>query len=262
MLKKIAALFLICAFTIMVATGCGGEANTPMENEPVNLSVSAAASLKDVAEELKILYEAQNTDVTISYNMAGSGTLQQQIENGAPADLFISAGKQQMDTLQEKGLLVDSSRKDLLGNELVLISDKNSELADFEALTEADVEKIAIGTPETVPAGKYAQEVLTSLGLWEQVQDKLVQAQDVRQVLNYVETGNAEAGLVYRTDALASDQVKIVAKAPADSSEPIVYPMAVIKASQHQKEAQEFANFLRSDEAVALFEKYGFTVIR
>lgn len=245
----------------MSVIGCGGKTEQG-KTEAVNLTVSAAASLQDAAGELKALYESKNPGTKITMNLASSGTLQKQIEEGAPADLFISAGKSQMDALSQKGLIIEESRKDLLGNELVLVAEKNSSLAGFEGLTGENVKQISIGTPETVPAGQYAKETLTALKLWDQIHPKMVLAKDVRQVLTYVETGNVDAGLVYRTDAATSTVVKIVAVAPAGSNKPIVYPMAVIKSTKYQKQTEEFAKFLQSDDAVKIFEKYGFKVIK
>ncbi|MGI6428677.1 MAG: molybdate ABC transporter substrate-binding protein [Syntrophomonadaceae bacterium] len=136
-----------------------------MTTASVELNVSAAASLTDAAKEIADLYSQQHPDIKITYNFASSGTLQKQIEEGAPADLFISAGKKQMDALQEQGLIVDSSRKDLLGNELVLIAPEDSTLTGFEGLTAAPIDKIAIGTPETVPAGKVCPGGLNLYGI-------------------------------------------------------------------------------------------------
>lgn len=258
-MKRMFFLLGFVLFIIAVAAGCGvNKAKT----EPVSLTISAAASLQDALNELKTIYAKQHPDVTITYNFAASGPLQKQIEEGAPVDLFISAGKSQMDALAEKGLLVDASRLDLLGNELVLIAKKDSKLTGFEGLTDPGVANISIGTPETVPAGKYAQEALTSLKLWDKLQPKLVQANDVRQVLTYVETGNVDAGLVYRSDTLVGKEIEIVAAAPADSHKPIVYPMAIIKSTKHQKETEAFAAFLSGDDAAQVFIKYGFKTIK
>ncbi|MFX4262168.1 molybdate ABC transporter substrate-binding protein [Pelotomaculum propionicicum] len=257
-MKKLFTFLALVLFIAVSVIGCGGKKS----EEPVNLTISAAASLQDAAGELKALYESKNTGTTITMNLASSGTLQKQIEEGAPADLFISAGQSQMDALSQKGLIIEESRKDLLGNELVLVAGKDSSLAGFESLTGENVKKISIGTPESVPAGQYAKETLTSLKLWDQLQPKIILAKDVRQVLTYVETGNVDAGLVYRTDAATSASVKIVSSAPDGSNKPILYPMAVVKSTKYQKQAEEFARFLQSDDAVKIFEKYGFKVIR
>lgn len=260
-MKKTLTFLVLALFVMAFAAGCGGT-KEPAKTEPVNLNISAAASLQDAAGELKTLYETENAGVILTLNLASSGTLQKQIEEGAPADLFISAGKSQMDALSQKELIIEESRQDLLGNELVLIAGKDSKITKFEDLTDASVGTISIGTPETVPAGSYAKETLSNLNLWEQLEPKMVLAKDVRQVLTYVETGNVDAGLIYRTDAATSDKVEIIAAAPAGSSKPIVYPMAVIKDTKHQKEAEDFAAFLTTDEAVNIFEKYGFKVLK
>lgn len=251
-------LLIVIAFAL---AGCGSNQEQPgTEAEQVKLTISAAASLQDAAAELKDIYQEEHSGVDITYNFAASGPLQKQIEEGAPVDLFISAGKKQMDALADKGLIVDSSRVNLLSNELVLIAGKDSKLTGFDDLTGAGVKQIGIGTPETVPAGSYAQEALTNLNLWDKLQSskKLVMAKDVRAVLQYVETGNVDAGLVYRSDAMAGQNIKIVAAAPADSHKPIEYPMAVIKSTKHQKETEDFAAFLQSAAAAEVFEKYGF----
>jgi len=262
-MKKVFVLLTLILFVVAAVAGCGSAKEQPKANvEPVNLTISAAASLQDTTGELKEIFEKQHPDVTITFNLASSGALQKQIEEGAPTDLFISAGKSQMDALAGKGLIVDASRKDLLGNDLVLIAGKDSKLTGFEGLTDISVNKISIGTPETVPAGKYAQEALTTLKLWDQLQSKLVLAKDVRQVLTYVETGNVDAGVVYRTDAIAGKDIKIITAAPEGSYKPIVYPMAVIKSTKHPKEAEAFAAFLQSDDAVKVFGKYGFKVLK
>lgn len=265
-MKRFYALTVFILFALTIVTGCGKTQEQPNQTqskgEPVKLTVSAAASLKDAAEELKTIYAKQNPDVNITYNFGASGTLQKQIEEGAPADLFISAGKKQLDALEEKGLVVKESRKDLLGNDLVLVVKKDSKVTGFEDLSKPEVEKISIGTPESVPAGQYAKDALTSMKLWDKLQAKLVLAKDVRQVLTYVETGNVAAGLVYSSDALMGKDIKVVATVPADSHKPILYPMAIIKSSKQPKAAEDFANFLAGDEAAKVFEKYGFKTLK
>lgn len=257
-MKKVFVLLGLVLFVAAIATGCWG--GTGAKTEPVNLTVSAAASLKDVLEELKGVYAQKHPGVSITYNFAASGPLQKQIEEGAPADFFISAGKSQMDALAQKGLLADSSRKDLLGNELVLIAKKDSKIGSFEDLAGSGISKICIGTPESVPVGQYSKDALTSMKLWDKLQPKLVMANDVRQVLTYVESGNVDAGLVYRTDAMIGKETKVVAPAPANSYKPVIYPMAIIKSSKHLKDTEDFAAFLSSDEAGRVFQKYGFTL--
>ena len=263
-MKKFLAITALMLLVISILSGCGGTKEQPTQPkaESVKLTISAAASLKDAAEELKTIYAKQNKDVNITYTYGASGTLQKQIEEGAPVDMFISAGKKQMDNLDAKGLIVKESRQDLLGNDLVLVAKKDSKITDFEDLSKPEIKQIGIGTPGSVPAGDYAQEALTTMQLWDKLQPKRVLTQDVRQVLTYVETGNVDAGLVYRSDALMGKDVKIIATAPSDSHKPIVYPMAVIKSTKQQKEVEKFAAFLSGEEAAKVFEKYGFKTIK
>lgn len=258
-MKKILALLVAYLILFATTTGCGSKKTVA---SPVNLTVSAASSLKDAAVELKTIYEQQNPGITITYNFAASGTLQKQIEEGAPVDLFISAGQAQMDALTGKGLVLEGSRKNLLGNDLVLIAKNDSQLTSFKELVSQSVARISIGAPEIVPAGNYAREALTSLGIWDSIQTKLVLAKDVRQVLTYVETGNVDAGLVYRSDALTGKSIKVVDTAPAGSHKPIVYPMGVIKSTSYQKQVIAFASFLTGNEASRVFEKYGFKTLK
>ena len=189
-MKKVSWL-LVFSFVLMLSlVGCSaGKTSEPVAKvEPTEIMVSAAASMKDSMTELQKAYAIKTPAVKLTIVYGASGTLQQQIEQGAPSDLFISAGKSQMDALEAKNLLVKESKVDLIGNDLVLVTGKdNTKITSMEDLTKAD--KISIGTPESVPAGKYAQESLTNLKLWEAVQPKLVLAKDVTQVLNYVETG-------------------------------------------------------------------------
>ena len=230
--------------------------------QPVTLNVSGAASLSNVLKAINTAYSQVNPNVTISANFASSGTLQTQIENGAPADVFISAALAQMDNLQKENLIVTTTRKNLLYNNLVMIVPNSSTLGltSFSDLTSAKVTKIAIGDPKSVPAGTYAQKAFDELGITAQIQSKFVMGADVTTVLNYVATGNVDAGFVYSTDALSSTQVKVVAQAPADINSLIVYPAALIANTKNQAAAQAYLNFLFTDQAKALFQQYGFTL--
>ncbi len=227
----------------------------------VSLTISAASSMTDAMNAIQKLYQAANPHVTLVMNYGSSGTLEQQIEQGAPADLFISAADKQMNMLEQKSLILTDTRTVLVRNRLVLIVPKGTAaVTGFGDLTKASVKFLAIGEPSSVPAGQYAQETLTSLGLWEQVQPKLVRGNNVRAVLTYVESGNADAGLVYSTDALTSHNVKVIATAAEDSHSPIVYPAAVISTSKHQAAARAFVAYLSSALARAVFLHYGFVM--
>ncbi len=226
------------------------------------LVVSAAASLKEALSEVNTAFLAKNPGTSIDLNLAGSGALQQQIEQGAPVDVFISAAKKQMDALAAKGLLQDGSAVDLLGNKVVLVGPAGAtKPASFEALVEPSVKQIAIGEPGSVPAGQYAQQIFAYYKIADAVKPRLVFAKDVRMVLTYVETGNVDAGIVYLTDARQSGKVVILAEAPADSHDPVIYPAAIIKAARQPAAARVYLDFLKSPEAAGLFAKRGFEVL-
>ncbi|MBW4490567.1 MAG: molybdate ABC transporter substrate-binding protein [Trichocoleus desertorum ATA4-8-CV12] len=234
--------------------------STP-QNQPVALTISAAASLTDVMEEVRLAWQQERPDVVLTFNFGSSGSLQAQIEQGAPVDIFVSAASKQMDALQKQGLILTDTRKNLLTNQVVLIEPRNaSALKDFFGLRNVTVQRIAIGDPVSVPVGKYSQEVLTSLGIFEAVKPKLILTKDVRQVLSYVETGNVDAGIVYLTDAKGSEQVRIVAIAPEKSHSPVAYPIAVLRDSKNIDAAQKFEQFLFTQQAKAVFQKHGFGI--
>ncbi|MDY0410337.1 molybdate ABC transporter substrate-binding protein [Virgibacillus soli] len=186
--------------------------------------------------------------------------MQQQISQGAPVDIFFSAAEDKFDLLVDDGAIAKEDGVDLLKNELVLVVPKGdiSRIASLEDVTKDEVGRISIGTPETVPAGKYAKESLESLHIWNSVQEKTIYAKDVRQVLSYVETGNVEAGLVYKTDALVSEKVVIAASVDTDTHASIVYPVGVLRKSKQYEAAKEFYEYLQSAAALKVFDKYGF----
>ena len=248
----LATLLLVMGLPILTSSPVSAQSNN-------NLLISAAASLKEALEEIKPLYQQSKPNVKINYNFGSSGALQQQIEQGAPADIFISAAKKQVDALEQKGLLVPGTRNIIAKNRLVLVVPKNVVgITSFYSLKDAKVKKIAIGEPRSVPAGQYAQQVLEKLKIWSEIKSKLVFANNVRQVLASVESGNADAGLVYITDAKISDKVKVVVTADEKYHSPIIYPLAVVKRSKNVDAAKEFSQFLSSNQAKTVFKKYGF----
>jgi len=226
--------------------------------------VSAAASLQDVFREIGRQFETR-TGTRVSFNFGASGALQKQIESGAPVDVFASAGRPQMDALASQGLITPESRRDFTGNALVLVvpADQALELKSLADLGGLKVKRLAMGNPKTVPVGQYSEQSLTRLGLWQQLQSRVVLGEDVRQVLDYVARGEVEAGLVYASDVRAADsRVRIVARAPADSHDPILYPIAAVRASKQPEAARSFIDAVMSDEGQRSLEKYGFERIR
>ncbi len=251
--RIMASLLVLSIFTVLLA-GCSKG------NEPTELLISAAASLKSSMEELQAAYKKSHPEVTLTYNFAGSGTLEEQIREGAPADIFFSAAQKQMNSLEADNLIDSSTRADLLSNEIVLVVPKDStlDIGDFSDIVKAKV--VAIGDPESVPAGQYAKEVFDYLGIWEDISVKASLGKDVTEVLAWVGAGSAEAGVVYKTDAALTDNVEIAAAAPEGSYQKAVYPAAVINASKNKEAAKEFLEFLNSEEADSIFTKYGFDI--
>ena len=251
--RSISPVAVLLVLLFVCLTGCR-SAHRPI------ITVSVAASLQDAITEVEASYRHQPGAVQFRNNFGSSGTLAREIEEGAPVDAMISAGEKQMDDLQSKNLLVPGTRTNLLANSLVLIAPKDSTLQGFEGLTGAEVRNVALGDPAIVPAGQYGLQTLKNLNLYKEIKPRIVLAKDVRQVLAYVETGNADAGLVYATDALISNKVRVVAAAPPSSHTPIVYPIAVIAGSRQQQAARAFLDYLRSPVARAIFVKHGFTM--
>ena len=255
MIKRLKFLSTLCCLSLLL-TGC--SSSTKKENKTIELNISAAASLKEAMADLEAAYTSKNPEVSFVINYGSSGSLQQQIEQGAPCDLFISAGEKQMTALEEEGLLLDGTNKDLVKNSLVLVTSNDSEISSIDSLNSDAVSKIALGEPASVPAGKYADETLTSLAIKDSLNNKLVFAKDVKEVLAWTASGNADAGFVYLSDALSSDGVKIVETISEEYHSPITYPVAIIKDSDDIDAAKAFEDFLFTDEAQEIFEKYGY----
>jgi len=247
------------ALLTLLVGASGIVVSCPAAQHPRSVVVSAAISLKDALDELGQTYEQRNPGVKITFNYGGSGTLQHQIEQGAPVDIFFPAAEKQMDALESQGVIAAGTRRAVVSNELVLIVPGGSGVVkSFQDLARPEVKIVALGEASTVPAGMYARQTLEHLGLAAVVEKKAVYAKDVRQVLTYIETGNADAGIVYQTDARISSKVRIVATAPPASHEPILYPAAIVKAAKDPGAARAFLEFLDGPEARAVFARYGF----
>jgi molybdate transport system substrate-binding protein len=224
--------------------------------------VSAAASLTDVLNEISKNYQSKSKN-TVKFNYGPSSGLARQIDEGAPADIFFSADLPQMDNLDKKGRLEPGTRKNLLSNQLVIIVPADSKLtiSSPKDLLKADVKRIALAEPSSVPVGVYTSKYLTDEGLWDQVKPKVVPVQDVRATLASVESGNVEAGFVYKTDAAVSKKVKIAYEVPIDKGPKITYPVAIVKDSKRKDAARDFMSYVQSLTAKDAFKKYGFVVL-
>lgn len=274
--KRIGAVVLAVCMVLSCA-GCGGSSNKGASEETTEviteggnskILVAAAASLQATFDnELIPLFEKENPEIAVEGTYASSGDLQHQIESGLDADVFFSAATSNMDTLAEEKLIDEDTVVDLLKNNIVLITPKDSKLGikSFKDITKADT--IAIGDPESVPAGKYAKEILTNLGVYNEVEKKASLGASVTEVLSWVAEGSADAGIVYATDAQTENangddkEVEVVATAEDSMMQtPVVYPVGVVSASTHKDEAKTFEDFLQTDEAKAILEKAGFTI--
>lgn len=255
-MKKQSAILLSIFCMVFLLIGCNG--NTASEGS--TLTIAAAASLKNVMDEQLIpMFQEKHPDIRIQATYDGSGKLKSQIEAGAPIDVFLSAAMRQMDELEDLGLVLEGSTVQLLENKIVLIVPAKSEntIRSFEDILLVDT--IAIGDPASVPAGQYAEEVLTSLYNFEEVLAKASLGTNVTEVLNWVSEGSADIGIVYSTDAASTDRVKVVAEAPEGTVSKIVYPLGIVKASENRESARRFIEFLKTDEAIGVFESYGFS---
>ena len=260
-----------CVFVLVfmcTVVGCTnqeqGRKRTGVEpNRTVELTIFAAASLTDAITDISKSFEFGRT-VKVYTNFAGSQTLQVQIERGAPADLFISASPKQMEALEEKGAIHESSRRNVLRNSLVLVAPIGSvhQIERSDKLTRSRIRRIAIGEPNSVPAGIYGAEALNRLGIWSKVKPKLIPGADVRSVLAYTEAREVDFGIVYKTDASLSAKVRIAYEFPPWSHSPIVYPAAVIRGTKHADLAHSFLRYLETSEVRRVFEKYGFSVVK
>jgi molybdate transport system substrate-binding protein len=249
------SLLLLSLATVVVPQWSRAPFAIAQANVPI--LVSAASSLTNALQELAPLSQSAQPKFNLRYNFASSGVLLQQITNGAPAD--ISASPEQMDALQQQNLLLANTRRNLLRNQLVLVvSAQATGNLTLKGLAADQIKRIAIGDPKFVPAGEYTEAALTKSGLWNQLKPKFVLATNVRQVLQFVESGNVDAGFVYLTDAKTTDKVKITQTIPDNLHPPILYPVAVLKNSRQPTAAKTFVQFLTSKSAKQIFSKYGF----
>ena len=225
------------------------------------ITVSAAISLKNAFEEIGKLYEGKKKETKVSFNFGASRDLMKQIAGGAPVDVFASAAQKDMDEADKQGFIISASRADIAANSVVLIvpADAKTSLKSFDGLTAGEIKKIAIGNPKTVPAGRYAEEVFNYYKILPAIKDRLVFTENVRQVLDYVARGEVDAGVVYATDAVARPkETKIVATAPEASHKPVIYPIAVVKASKAPELSRQFIATVTSEEGQSILKKYGF----
>jgi molybdate transport system substrate-binding protein len=257
------AATLLLVGALLACFGCSASFDSSRTAPPSaddTVTVFAAASLTNAMDELKADF-AERTGAVIRTNYAGSSTLAQQIVNGAPADIFFSANVSWAEHVAEQATVL--RRRDLLGNRLVVVVPVDSQLAlqRPQDLLAPDLLHLSLADPDAVPAGKYARQALTELGLWEDLRERVVPGKDVRHALTYVETGAAEAGIVYATDAAASSRVRVAWEIPVELTAPIIYPALLLKQPVENRSAAAFFDFLASKDAASIFEKHGFVAL-
>jgi molybdate transport system substrate-binding protein len=253
---KETAFLLLCCLLAMLSSGRISEAS--------EITVSVALSLKAPFEEIGRSFEKNYPGSKVNFNAAASGVLQRQIEGGAQADAFASASPKEINALETEGLLIKGTRADFAGNSMVMITPSRSRLQirSFDDLLKKEVKRVAIGNPGTVPAGKYSEEVLRHFGVWDAIKDKLVFAENVRQVLDYTSRDEVDAGLLFQTDARNRTDVVIVTEAPSDSHKPVIYVIVGIRGSRNEQIMREFIAFVTSEEGRRILQKYGFRNLR
>ena len=250
MYKRAAFSVLLLAF---MSVGLSASAFAGQE-----LTVSAAASLSNAFKAIGKGFEASNPDVKVSFNFAASGPLLQQIVQGAPVDVYASADLETMNKAKDRGVVDSASIKNFAGNKLVLIVPKGSSVKSLAVLSGESIRRIAVGKPDTVPAGRYTKEALEKAGIWALLSPKFVYAESVRQALDYVSRGEVDAGFVYATDAaVAADKVTVARE--VGGHRPVVYPIAVVTAGKNPTAAGRFIDYVLSGKGRAVLAKYGFT---
>ena len=261
-MKRKKLVCLLTAFAVMIGmAGCiKEEKKAEKRKQEVELHILAAASMTDALTEISKTYKKEHENVKFVFNFDSSGTLKTQIEEGAPADIFISAAMKQMDELDKGGFIKKDSIVKLLENKFVLIQPKDAktEISSFEDVATDKVSMVAIGNAD-VPVGQYTEQIYKNLGLWDQVAAKANLATNVRQVLDWVATNNVDCGIVYATDAMIEENVKVICEAPQGTCDPVIYPAGVVKSSENAKAAEQFMEYLKTDEAKSVFTAYGFT---
>lgn len=257
-MKKL--LYFLVAVFVLSACSNDSETSNKISEDKTVITVSAAASLKDALNDIEKAYEKEHKHVDLKFNYGASGALAQQIKSGAPVDVFISAAEDKVDDLVKDKKVNKQDTKQLLKNHLVIIS--KDKLENMNALTSDQVQKIALGNPDLVPAGKYGKQALERANLYEKLKPKYVLAKDVRQVLTYVETENVEAGIVYTSDLKASDKIKNAITIEYKMHDEIIYPAAIVKDTKHMKEAKAFYDYLEAPESIKVFEDAGFDKVK
>ncbi|MGL5381478.1 molybdate ABC transporter substrate-binding protein [Clostridium sp.] len=254
--KRRIALISITALFMSLFTGC----STVKEEEKKEITISVAASLSEPINKIKGIYE-ENNNVKINVNTGGSGTLKKQISQGADVDIFFSASEKYIDQLKEEGLLKEEDTYPLLFNALVVVKNNlyNKDITSIDELKGLDM-KLALGETNTVPAGEYAKEALENAGVWNEVEDKVVYGKDVKVVKTYIENGDVDLGIIYKSDSIDLKNSTALLEIPSNLHKKIIYSIGVISKGKNYEESKNFVDFIKSDEGLNIFKDYGFSI--
>lgn len=253
----VVSILIVC----LLSTGCSTTGKKAEKTGTIEINVSAALGLKEALLDIQKEYEKSHPEVKIVYNFAAAGVLASQIENGAPCDIFLSAAIKQVNDLKAKNLLQEDTIKDIVGNRLVLVVPTGNplQIKNFKDLTKESVHYIGFGDIKTMPAGQYGKECLENIGIWQQVQPKFVVGKTVREIVAYVESGNADVAVAFETVVIGNPKVEIAAFAPEGTHQTVVFPGAMLKNTKNTAVAQSFFDYLTSADALDIFQKYGFS---
>ncbi|MFA6849402.1 MAG: molybdate ABC transporter substrate-binding protein [Selenomonadaceae bacterium] len=256
----IVSLLAVC----LLSAGCGTTEKKAEKTASIEINVSAALGLKEALVDIQKKYEKAHPEAKIVYNFAAAGVLASQIENGAPCDIFLSAAIKQVNDLKAKGLLQEDTIKDIVGNRLVLAVPRGNplQLKNFKDLTKESVHYIGFGDIKTMPAGQYGKECLENIGIWQQVEPKFVVGKTVREIVAYVESGNADAAVAFETVVINNPKVEIAAFAPEGTHQTVLFPGAMLKNTKNEMAVRSFFDYLTSADALDIFQKYGFSSLK
>lgn len=253
------SMFIILTCTLFMGCSLGKSTEEPLK-EKTEINVSAAMGLKEALLDIQKEYEQAHPNVKIVYNFAAAGVLATQIDNGAKCDVFISASMKQINDLKAVKLIDSVDVKNIVGDRLVLVVQKGNPLGlkTFNDLARVDVKKIGFGEINTMPAGQYGKECLENMGIWNIVEPKIVMGRNVREVVAYVESGDADAAVAFSTVAAHIKNVEIAASSPSGTHKPVIFPGAIINTTKNKVEASKFLDYLKEKQASAIFSSYGF----
>lgn len=260
-MKKFILIFIF-VLTLFTLTGCSENVDQIFDPDPINLNVSAVTSMKNPLDELKNIFESENTDIILNFNYGTSQSLTNEVISGTiQPDIIIVSSNKNMQELENNNLIVLNTKENLVSNSLVLVAPLDSNITSIEELVDYDVYKIAVGNPEYNSSGHYAIEALTKLDLYYDIINKIVYENTTEEILTTVSHGGVDAAVVFKSDIITNPEIKLVTEFPSSSYNPIIYSMAELNHSNHNAQVRRLEEFLKSDQAISIFSSYGFNIL-